>query len=111
MKFQNNFCPLCAKSLRLRSVAGVNVYECPTTLPGLPAASNASHYIVEQDFKFEIQHMIVLPYSVDTYADATRSRIYKLADGKWRLLQEVPYLKADLEEKLLERIQKLLVFS
>lgn len=111
MKFQYNTCPLCDKSLRLRSVAGVSVFECPMEIPDLPANSHKSHYVVEKDSKFEIQHMIVLPYSIDTYADATRSRIYKLTDGKWRLLHEVPFLKADSEDKLLDRIQKLLVFS
>ena len=111
MNFEVNICPICSKPLKLRSVAGVQVYECPTTIQMLVPTNLSSHYTVEKDSKFEIQHMIVLPYSIDTYANATKSRLYKLHDARWRLLHEVSMIRPESEDKLLERIQKLLIFS
>lgn len=110
MKFEVYICPICNKPLKLRSVAGVQVYECPSVIEIVPT-NLTSHYVVEKDSMFEIQHMIVLPYSIDTYANSAKSRLYKLQDQRWKLLHEVSVIKPESEDKLLERIQKLLVFS
>lgn len=108
MKFQTNICPLCNKSLRLRQVAGVKVFECPTVMKNLPLNSHNSHYVVESDSLLEIQHMVVLPYSVDTYANSTGSRIYQLVDNKWKFVSATIFIHPAPENVLLGRIQKLL---
>lgn len=92
-------------------VAGVSIYECPVILNDLPKNTNSSHYVIEQDYKMEIQHMIVLPYSIDTYADSTKSRIYKVMENRWQLIHEVATIHPESQDKLLERLQKLLIFS
>lgn len=113
MKFQTNICPLCDKVCTLRKVAGVTVFSCPTETKDLPKAK--SHYEVEFDSKTEIQHIIVFPFAVDTFGGASKSRVYRsggVEDGqqKWRLVMEVPVIRAEEESKMLERLNKLVTF-
>ena len=112
MKFECNICPLCDKVLRLRRLAGVNVFECPgacssTELP----IDEASHYQVEVDSRIEVQHIIIYPYAIDTFGNQPMSRVYKLDNNKkCQLIMEIPRIRAEASDKLTERIQKLLTF-
>jgi hypothetical protein len=113
MKFPTNVCPLCDTVLKLRRVAGVSVFECPTQAEGL--VKPKSHYEVELDKQAEIQHIVVMPYAIDTFGNASRSRVYRmvgLEEGqqKWRLMMEVPVIRAEAQDKLLERLNKLAIF-
>lgn len=123
----NNFpiqaCPVCGKMLKYRVVSKVNVYSCPTQFEyqckdGQMASK--SHYEVEFDDRMSVQHVVVLPYSIDTYGSKTdrcvsptplTSRLYKMVDGKWRHIKEVPRIKEDTEENLLKRIANILPFA
>jgi hypothetical protein len=120
LPIMNNFptqaCPLCEKMLKFRVVSKVNVYDCPTQSEFSDRDGKTiskSHYEVEFDDKMSVQHVMVLPYSIDTYGDQKvpmKSRLYKLMDGKWRLIKEVPRIKEDTEENLLKRIANFLPF-
>jgi hypothetical protein len=114
MKFPVNVCPLCNKVMKLRQLAKVvNLFECPTQVDEL---KGKSHYEVEFDSREEIQHIIIFPYSIDTLGNSSKSRIYKayvtdLGDPiKWKFLKEVSVIRAESEEKLMERLQTLLLF-
>ena len=113
MKFPTSVCPLCDKVLTLKQVAGVSVFACPTQAEGL--VKPKSHYEVEMDKKAEIQHIIVMPFAVDTFGDASRSRVYRMVgveegQQKWRLMMEVPVIRAEAQDKMLERLNKLAIF-
>jgi hypothetical protein len=107
MKFPINKCPLCGKFITFKKVAGVEVYSCHSTMDDLP---EQSHYVVEKDSKLEVQHMYVFPYSIDTFADTPKSRIYKFIDDRWRLVKETGVIREDTEDKLMERLKNLLMF-
>ena len=107
IKFETNVCPLCSKVMTLRKVAGVTVFQCSTG-----ALTHSTHYEVEVDTTKCIQHMYVGDWSIDNFSNATRSRLYRQSNNgsgsiKWRLMKEVPFLRPDLEERMLERIQQL----
>jgi hypothetical protein len=122
----NNFpiqaCPVCGQMLKFHVVSRVNVYNCPTQVEYLKrdgSTVSKSHYEVEFDDRMSVQRIIVLPYSIDTYGSKTdrsvsptslTSRLYKIMDGKWRLVKEVPRIKEDTEENLLKRIANFLPF-
>lgn len=110
MNPQFNICPLCNKVCQLRTVAGVTFFNCPTqsTIP------YKSHFEIEFN-KTKIQHIIIYPYSIDTFLDANKSRVYhstglKNGEHKWKLLMEVYLIRAETESKLLDRINKLVTF-
>lgn len=103
MKFQVHECPLCGEVLRFGKVAGVSVYNCKNA--GTPGGNNKSHYEVEVDTKETIQHMYAFPYAVDNFASATRSRVYKWQDAKWKLLGEVPRIHAQRHDELMQHLQ------
>ena len=108
MKFECNICPLCDSVLRLRQMAGVNVFECPSHCSGI---DSASHYQVEVDSRIEVQHIIIYPYAIDTFGNQPMSRVYKFNDSnKCQLIMEIPRIHAEASDKLTERIQKLLTF-
>lgn len=117
-KFETSACPLCGQVLRMRCIAGVSVFDCPKTVQFTTSNGEEikSHYEVEFDNRDCIQHMYVGPWSIDNFANATRSRIYKLSSGdrdtriRWRLVKEIPMVRADVEEALLDRINKLMTF-
>lgn len=111
MKFQTDTCPLCNKTCVLGKVAGMTFFSCPTQ------ATENSHYRVNVGDTREVQHIIIYPYSIDSflYTDSSRSRVYYstgLTNGliNWKLLMEVPLIRAELEYKMLERINKLITF-
>jgi len=112
MKFQTNTCPLCNKVCTLKKIAGVTVFSCPTEAQGLPKPK--SHYEVEFDSKTEIQHIILFPFAIDTFGNSSKSRVYHAHNTedqqKWRLVMEVPVIRAEEESKMLERINKLVTF-
>ncbi|CAM6006096.1 unnamed protein product [Sphagnum balticum] len=103
--------------LKFRVVSKVNVYDCPTKSEfsdrdGMTVSK--SHYEVEFDDKMSVQHVMIMPYSIDTYGDQKaplKSRLYKLTEGKWRFVKEVPRIKEDTEENLLKRIANFLPFN
>lgn len=120
-KFQNNICPLCGTVLQVRRVCGVVVFSCPGQQVEWSNNSgntiSRSHYEVEYDKTQSVQRMYVLPYSIDNFQNNFKSRIYKLrvsgnpcAGDKWDLVVETSRIHADTSEKLLERIQKLVVY-
>lgn len=111
MNSQFNVCPLCDKVCQLRKVAGVTFFSCPTQSIDIP---HKSHFEVEFN-KTEIQHIIIYPYSIDTFLDTAKSRVYyssglKNGEHHWRLLMEVSLIRAESESKLLDRINKLVTF-
>lgn len=112
MNFQVNTCPLCYKVCELSKVAGVTFFSCPTKAINF---DNNSHYKVRFNSKTEIQHILIYPYSIDSFADTSKSRVYyssNLEDkyNRWKLIMEVPLIHADNESKLLDRINKLMTF-
>lgn len=111
--FPVQVCPLCQEVLKFKKLSGVNVWDCPASVnvTGQPE----SHYKVEYDSKMCVQHVIIAPYGIDTYASdhaAVKSRIYKVdADSvKWRFIKEVPKIDASNEEHLRNRIATFLPF-
>lgn len=122
--FPTQECPLCGKVLRYRLVSGVSVYDCPTQFQflrsrgGVDYMASKSHYEVEYDAKLAIQHIVVLPYGIDTATDDFKSNIFKffpteLENGvnKWRFITKVPRIKEDTEENLLKRLKNLIPFA
>lgn len=110
--FYVNTCPLCDKVCQLRKVAGVTFFSCPTQLTDF---SQKSHYKVEINNNTEVQHIIIYPYSIDSFADTAKSRVYHSAGSqnsphKWKLVMEVPLIRAEHESKLLDRLNKLMTF-
>jgi len=117
INFPTNSCPLCNRVLRLRRVSGVSVYDCPVTFAfnGPNGLKEKSHYEVECDNDQCIQHVYVDEWCIDTFTKSTKSRLHKLVsqeDGpsRWKFVVEVPRINADLEDRLRERIQKLVTF-
>jgi len=109
-KFETNQCPLCGEVLKLRRVCGVNVFSCPTV-----TLSNHTHYEVEVDGQTSIQHMYVGSWSIDNFANSSRSRIYKQTPHpsgtgiRWKLMTEVSHIRPDLEASMSERLEKLMM--
>lgn len=102
MRFQTHECPLCNQVLRLKSVAGVTVYFCPTECN--QEGNYKSHYEVESDAKQSIQHIYAFPYAVDNYANSGKSRVYLWDGARWQFLKEVPFITAQPEETLLDHL-------
>lgn len=107
-KFETNVCPLCNTVLKMRKVSGVSIFQCPNT-------TGQTHYEVEQDAKTAIQHVYVGPWSIDTFGDSNKSRIYKQTprgDGtmRWQMIKEMPLIRACAQDQLLDRINKLMTF-
>lgn len=109
-KFETNVCPLCSKVLKFHKIAGVNVYSCPTKLEA-HGFTDQSHYEVEYDKKEIIQHMYVLPFSIDNFATNYRSRIYKAGEAgkKWGFVKEVPRVVAASEELVRAKLDNLML--
>jgi hypothetical protein len=114
MKFQTNTCPLCESVCRLRQVAGVSIFSCPTQVEGF--AYPKSHYEVSFDQKSEAQRIVVYPYSIDSFHPEPKSRVYYTDSRheddtlRWKLLMEVPLIRPENEVKLRNRLDKLLTF-
>jgi len=119
ISFETKQCPLCTKVLRYKPASGVHVYMCPTNveLPGNDKNGQyvRSHYEVEIDNKMDVQHMYIGEYSIDNFANANKSRLYRWSQNnhgewRWKFVVEVARIRADLEEKLSERIITFLAF-
>lgn len=95
MKFQINVCPLCNKSLRLKKVAGVNVYSCAAA-----SIHGNSHYEVECDQNTIIQHIYVDDWCIDNVDSSIKSRVHKRVHNKWMLVAEPYLINADVEVNL-----------
>lgn len=112
MKFQFNTCPLCDEVCQLHKVAGVTVFRCPTESLDIP--EEKSHYEVELDNKTEVQRIIVYPFAIDSFLNSFKSRVYHatIKDNQtaWKLVMEVPLIRAESEARLLERINTLVTF-
>ena len=111
--FAIDFCPLCDKPLRLRRVSKVNIYDCPTTYEAVTAngIKQRSHYEVECDDGQCIQHVYVLPWSIDTFDKYNKSRVHKLHNGhRWKFVVELPPIHPDKKDKLKERINLLVAY-
>lgn len=110
-KFETSQCPLCGQILQLRRVSGVAIFSCPTV-----ASTHSTHYEVETDNRNCIQHIYIGEWSIDNFENASRSRIYKQtpsSDGinkRWKLVKEVPLIKPDTEQNLLDRLERLMLF-
>lgn len=112
-KFETKTCPLCGNVLKMHGSHGVTITSCPSTIK-LINGREQSHYEVEADTKQSIQHMYIGPWGVDNFLNGNKSRVYKQmsrgAAVKWQLVTELPFLKADTEENLLNRINRLVPF-
>lgn len=111
MKFQINTCPLCNEACQLRKVAGVTFFSCPTQSLDL----QQSHYEVEINSKTEFQRIIIYPYAIDSTSIDSKSRVYHLEyidsnQYNLKFIMMVPLIHADLESRLLERLDKLIIF-
>jgi len=109
-KFETNVCPLCGNVLRMRKVSSVSIFACPTD-----SEHSTSHYEVEQDTKTSVQHVYVGPWSIDSFGDSNKSRIYKRTtrpDGsmRWQMVKEIPLLRTSSQDQMLDRINKLITF-
>lgn len=92
-------CALCGEIMSTTITSTNKTYKCINP-----------HYTVISDSQSEVAYMVVLPYSIDTCLKTNKSRIYKLINGKLRFLLTTPIIKPDTEEKILNRIKKLLIF-
>lgn len=113
-KFETNTCPLCGNVLKMQRSYGVTTVSCPT-INKYHNGEEKSHYEVEFDKTQGIQHMYVGSWGIDNFLNGTRSRVYKQMSTagvavKWQLVTEIPMLKPELEENLLNRINKLVPF-
>jgi hypothetical protein len=107
VRFERNVCPLCDRVMRLRQVAKVNVFDCPTQVDG--SKNYNSHYEVAYDKDSAAQKIHLGQWIVENFDDHRRSRLYKkeLFGEDWKLIGEIPQIKADLKEIMLTRIKRL----
>lgn len=110
--FQINTCPLCDKACQLSKVAGIAFFTCPTNSTDF---IQSSHYKVRIDSETEVQHILIYPYSIDSFANTSQSRVYyssglKNGRNQWKFLMEVPLIRAEAEHKLLKRLNSLVIF-
>jgi hypothetical protein len=119
MSFEINICPLCQKAIFLRADHSYKIYSCQTQVEwkDITKTRKHSHYEVETapiSQELDVQRAYILPYAIDSFAN--KSRLYKLSKlkehrfNKWQLIKELPLIKIDTEENLLNRIHKLLLF-
>jgi Zn-finger nucleic acid-binding protein len=110
MKFQTNVCPLCDKVLQLRMTNGISVFHCPTMTTELD--DGQTHYQVEFNSTDEVQRTIIFPYSIDSFTEVSKSKIYKAYNDqdkqKWKLLVEVPMIRITTQTHLLARLDQLI---
>lgn len=102
-KFETNCCPLCGKILTLRKIAGVAVFQCPTS-----SSHHTTHYEVEMDTSNCIQHLYLGDWSIDNFLNNTRSRVYYRESNRWHLFKEVNHIRADIEDRLAERLHQIM---
>ena len=117
MKIQINSCPLCGKDLKYKKIFGMDFLDCPEliTLNSISGPKQQSHYECEMSPISKLERIYILPYNIDNFEKDNKSRIYKLVTSRngvdnWYFVTETPLIKPDTCDKLLERIQKLLLF-
>lgn len=116
MSFEIVMCPLCNKELVLQQSCNLKTYTCPTVIPiivnGNSLAQINSHYAVDYSPAWKMQRIIILPWSLDNFVDKTRIYKYSEIDHqlKWRFIKELPLIKADTQDNMLTRLNKLMMF-
>ena len=119
--FQTDICPLCKSVLQKRPVRilngeGVTIYNCHREVEDnseLQWYGKITHYEVEVSKEgFEVQHICMMPWAIDSYLHTQISRLYKfeLETLKWRFIIELPIIKATDEKSMRERINLLAIF-
>lgn len=115
MKFHVKICPLCGKDLVQFSSRGLSISECLQKVFVPVPPGEITHYQVELNSHENriIQHILVPPYAIDTYANDWKSRIFKADEEKkgWEFVMETCQLHPDDPENLLQRIRRLVPFS
>lgn len=113
MNFEINICPLCQKLLKEEAIGKCMYYSCPVEFI-VPGGSHyiTSHYLVESSNNDDqcVQRIYIYPWTIDTIK--SKSRIYKyiIAADKWQFIKELPPIKPDFEDYLINRINKLMLF-
>lgn len=104
----NEKCPLCGLNLTQISLGSVECRQM-VMLPTTGEVISQCHY--KYDDVLYIVYMIVLPYKI--ISRPGKSKILKLkeeGDG-WKTITVVPFIHPDTEEKLLERVKRLVLLS
>lgn len=119
IKLTSNICPLCKKEL----LSIGNTIQCPELICLTPLQDGGlylTHYQIEIATPELIEHALIPPYAVETYASDCRTRIFKWDPsysgnsyriGHWIFVMETEQIHLDNPEKLIKRIQLLVPFS
>lgn len=112
MIFEIDVCPLCRKQLYKYAKNNSTYYDC---IPDSDIILNGTitHYSViipNNKIIHPIQRINIYPWGIDTVNQ--KSRIYKYVDPykTWEFVKELPAIKPDIKENLLNRINKLIIF-
>lgn len=99
-------CPICQGKIYLQnSFVGASKYVCPSRISDL---FPYSHYEVQVSGVEYIQVYVTPPYIVYNRSDTNKSHVRNMA-GKEIMVCSL--LKFESAEKLVERIQNLIIFS
>lgn len=95
-----------------RTVAGMDFFCCPNFKSD---GRDQSHYVVQLTGTTEIQRIYIYPYFIDTFLETGKSRVYysnepDYSPHNWELIMEVSQITPEPKDKLLDRLNKLLIF-